>query len=334
METGGTLAPGTLDDNSADGSEATWSEASARFIAHLRHERGLSAETVRAYAGDLDQFREHMSATAGTSDPKLSQVDADAIRGYLAALHKTRKKTSRARKLSTLRSFYHFLNDRELVRENPAALVAYPKLGTKIPSFLGVDDVFHLLDSLNAGAARAAASWRRCRNWALFECMYSTGVRVSELVGMDESDVDFHEGMVRVLGKGNKERIVPVGGKALDAMKLYLRALDSQFPEARRMGSALFRNARGRRLTTRSVHRLLRMELRRCGLWQHLSPHGLRHTFATHLLNSGADLRAIQEMLGHSNLSTTQRYTHVHVDQLMKVYDAAHPRSRRDRSGK
>lgn len=328
------MAHKSSENNDAVEHDATWAEASARFLSHLRHERGLSAETLRAYASDLEQFREHMNDAAGIGELKLSQVNADVIRGYLAALHKTRKKTSRARKLSTLRSFYHFLNDRELVHENPAALVAYPKLGMKIPSFLGVDDVFHFLDSLNADAAREGASWRRCRNWALFECMYSTGVRISELAGMDESDVDFREGMVRVLGKGSKERIVPVGAKALDALRTYLGALDVQFPEARRISSALFRNARGRRLTTRSVHRLLRMELRRCGLWQHLSPHGLRHTFATHLLNSGADLRAIQEMLGHSNLSTTQRYTHVHVDQLMKVYDAAHPRSRKTGPGK
>lgn len=173
------------------------------------------------------------------------------------------------------------------------------------------------------------SSWRRWRNWALFECLYSTGVRVSELVGLNEEDISFEAGMVRVFGKGKKERIVPIGKKAMESIRGYLSALDFQFARARADSPALFRNARGGRLTTRSVHRILRTELRKCGLWQYLTPHGLRHTFATHLLNSGADLRAIQEMLGHSSLSTTQRYTHVHMDQLMKVYDAAHPRSRK-----
>ncbi len=304
------------------------------FLAHLRHERGLSPETLRAYESDLAQFRQYVGAASGARDIEISEITSETIRGFLASTHKTLKKSSRARKLSTMRSFYHFLNERDLVRDNPAALVGYPKLGTRIPSFLGVDDVFHFLDSLSAAGSRESALWRRSRNWALFECMYSTGVRVSELVGLAESDVDFDQGMIRVLGKGSKERVVPIGDKAVESLRIYLAALDIQFPEARLKGRWLFRNARGGRLTTRSVHRILRMELRRCGLWQHLSPHGLRHTFATHLLNSGADLRAIQEMLGHSNLSTTQRYTHVHMDQLMKVYDAAHPRGRKEHPGR
>ncbi len=312
----------------------TWQEAMELFLAHLRHERGLSPETLRAYASDLAQFRQYLGTVPDAEDQNLSRITSDVVRGFLASMHKDLKKTSRARKLSTIRSFYHFLNERDIVRDNPAALVGYPKLGLKIPSFLGVDDVFHFLDSLSAAGRCEGASWRRCRNWALFECMYSTGVRVSELAGLTEADVDFDQGMIRVLGKGSKERIVPIGSKAMESLHIYLAARDIQFPEAGPMGTALFRNARGGRLTTRSVHRLLRMELRRCGLWQHLSPHGLRHTFATHLLNSGADLRSIQEMLGHSNLSTTQRYTHVQMDQIMKIYDAAHPRGRKEHPGR
>jgi integrase/recombinase XerC len=223
--------------------------------------------------------------------------------------------------------------DRGLHAENPAEAVSHPKLGMKVPDFLGVDDVFKFLDTMTRNCSQANCSWRRRRNLALFETLYSTGIRVSELTTLDEPHLDVYGGMIRVSGKGRKERVVPIGTKALKSIRGYLAALDEQFPQARSgRAAALFRNARGGRLTTRSVHRILLAELRTCGLWQHLSPHGLRHTFATHLLNSGADLRAIQEMLGHSSLSTTQRYTHVHMDQLMKVYDAAHPRSRKKNS--
>ncbi|MEM5787210.1 MAG: tyrosine-type recombinase/integrase, partial [Syntrophobacteraceae bacterium] len=165
--------------------------------------------------------------------------------------------------------------------------------------------------------------------WALFESLYSTGIRVSELVKLDQNSFSRQEGTVRIRGKGGRERVVPIGEEALASLKCYLTALDFQFPGVLQKSPALFRNARGGRLTARSVARILKAEMIGCGLWQHLSPHGLRHSFATHLLNAGADLRAIQEMLGHQNLSTTQRYTHIDADKLMKVYDAAHPRSRK-----
>jgi integrase/recombinase XerC len=306
-----------------------WQEAATLFLRHLRHERGLSEETLRAYSSDLGQLQEYIQKKTGKKPVRLEEVTSDILRGFLASLHKTLEKTSQARKLSTLRSFFRFLNDQELYLANPAERVGYPKTKTKVPSFLGVDEAFHFLNSLRHQTLTSGMTWRRWRNWALFECLYSTGVRVSELVGLDESDVAFDRGMIRVLGKGGKERITPIGGKAMEALREYLSALRHQFPDARSRCPALFLNARGTRLTDRSVRRILETELRRCGMWQHLSPHGLRHTFATHLLNSGADLRAIQEMLGHSTLSTTQRYTHVHMDQLMKTYDAAHPRSRK-----
>ena len=306
-----------------------WHMAVDLFVAHLRHERGLSGETLRAYTSDLAQWHSCFVERTGKENVLLQDVSPDLIRGCMAALHKKLEKTSQARKLSTLRSFYRFLSDRAMCGGNPAERVSYPKTKRKIPSFMGVDDLFHFLDSLQGSASRPGSSWRSRRNWAMFECLYSTGARVSELVGMDESNLACESGMVRVVGKGSKERVIPIGDKALEALRGYLSGLDQQFPGARLMSSALFRNARGGRLTTRSVHRILKMELKRCGLWQQLSPHGLRHSFATHLLNSGADLRAIQEMLGHSSLSTTQRYTHVHMDLLMKTYDAAHPRSRK-----
>ncbi|MDD1713577.1 MAG: tyrosine recombinase XerC [Methanoregulaceae archaeon] len=309
----------------------TLEQSKTLFLEYLRHERSLSEETCRAYASDLEQFQRYLQKKTRNEPIHLSVITSDAIRGFFATIHKDLKNTSRARKLSTLRSFYNYLTDRGWHQDNPAQRVAAPKIRPKIPAFLDVDDVFHFLDTMQRNAAHPKSSWRRLRNWAIFECLYSIGARVSELVGLNASDVDFDQGLVRIRGKGKKERVVPIGKKAREALLVYLTAVNSPFPQAAVDTGHLFRNASGGRLTTRSVHRILKAELRRCGLWQHLSPHGLRHTFATHLLNSGADLRAIQEMLGHSSLSTTQRYTHVHLDQLMKTYDAAHPRSRKAR---
>ena len=306
----------------------TWNHAETLFLNYLRHERNLSKETLRAYAADLRQFARHL-VSAGHPNLELRVITPDLIRAYLASVHKSLQKTSRARKLSTLRSFFRYLNDCGIYDENPAEPVSHPKLDQKTPSFLLVDAVFHFLDTLSRASLLEGVSWRKPRNWALFESLYSTGVRVSELVGLDFNNLNFEQGTIRVIGKGAKERVVPIGRKATDAIKYYISALDFQFPKARALSPAVFRNARGGRLTVRSVDSILKAELIACGLWQQLSPHGLRHTFATHLLNAGADLRAIQEMLGHQNLSTTQRYTHVNIDQLMKVYDASHPRSRK-----
>lgn len=307
----------------------TWNRAQTLFLQYLRHERNLSEETLRAYSSDLRQFAGYASTLAGSPVVELKSIGPEIIRGYLASVHKSLEKTSRARKLSALRSFYGYLNSAGIFAENPADLVAHPKIKQKMPSFLQVDAVFHFLDALSRASIRQGSSWRKARNWAMFELLYSTGIRVSELVKLDLDGVAFAETLVRVSGKGRKERIIPVGTKALDALKHYLAALEFQFPRARASSRALFLNSRAGRLTARSVDRILKAELIACGLWQRLSPHGLRHTFATHLLNAGADLRAIQEMLGHESLSTTQRYTHVNTDLLMKVYDASHPRSRR-----
>jgi integrase/recombinase XerC len=325
----------------------TWNSAQTLFLQYLRHERNLSPETLRAYASDLSQFAGYVSNLFEVPEPggpigksgqnrapapvvKLSQISPDIVRGYLASVHKTLEKTSRARKLSALRSFYHYLNSAGIFSENPADLVGHPRIKQKTPSFLPVDAIFHFLDSLSRAALRQGSSWRKARNWAMFESLYSTGMRVSELVKLNISGVVFAEATVRVSGKGRKERIIPIGSKAMDALKYYLSAVEFQFPKGRAASQALFLNSRGGRLTARSVDRILKAELIVCGLWQHLSPHGLRHSFATHLLNAGADLRAIQEMLGHESLSTTQRYTHVNIDLLMKVYDGAHPRSRKN----
>lgn len=308
-----------------------WDSAQGLFLQYLRYERNLSEETLRAYASDLSQFAGYARrGLAGSCPLEPGSIVPETIRGYLASVHRSLEKTSRARKLSALRSFYRYLNSAGIFADNPADLVAHPKIEQKMPSFLTVDAVFHFLDALSRSALKREGSWRKARNWALFESLYSTGIRVSELVKLNRDGVIFDEGVVRVSGKGRKERIIPIGTKAIDALKYYLSALEFAFGKSS-AGSpqALFLNSRGGRLTARSVNRILKAELIVCGLWQHLSAHGLRHTFATHLLNAGADLRAIQEMLGHESLSTTQRYTHVNIDRLMEVYDASHPRSRK-----
>ncbi len=303
--------------------------ASEAFLRHLRVDRGLSPETARAYAVDLAQMEAFVRGRFERSTVALEDLTPQVIRSFLADGHQRWRKTTQGRKLATLRSFFRYLNEEGLVEGSPAEGVAYPRMRSRLPDFLGIDAVFHFLDALRQSSQPPGASWRRARNWALFETAYSSGLRVSELVGLNRQDLDLEGGMLRVLGKGGRERVVPVGSQALQAVEAYLRKLDPQPLKLTGDAAALYRNARGGRLTVRSVHRILRSELERCGLWQRVSPHGLRHSFATHLLSSGADLRAIQEMLGHSSLSTTQRYTHVHLDQLMKVYDAAHPRSRK-----
>ncbi len=307
----------------------TFREAADRFLRHLRVDRRLSVQTVRAYGSDLAQVEAFLEARSGIRPARLEELSTQTIRAFLADGAKVWQKTSQGRKLSAVRSFLRYLNDSGIMTADPAEGIARPRTRSKLPAFLGVDDVFHFLDGLAEVSRRPGGSWRRSRNWALFETAYSAGLRVSELVGLNRVNMDLQSGMVRVLGKGDRERIVPLGSKAVQAVEEYLRRLEQETHLSADADCALFRNARGGRLTVRSVHRLLKSELERCGLWQRISPHGLRHSFATHLLGSGADLRAIQEMLGHASLSTTQRYTHVHLDQLMKVYDASHPRSRK-----
>ncbi len=299
------------------------------FLVHLRSERGASPETLRAYAGDLAQFRAFLAGGRGGEGRLQWCPDAEDVRRFARRLHETVERASQSRKMSALRSFFRFLEENGWIEGNPARAIPGPKLKAGIPAYFSVDHMVRLLEALRKRAERPGSSWTARRNWALFETLYSTGVRVSELVALDGAHVDFQRGLVRVRGKGSRERVVPIGDTALRALSEYLEALRAQLPGVEPAQGALFRNARGGRLTARSVRRILCGELERAGFWQHLSPHGIRHSFATHLLNSGADLRSIQEMLGHAGLSTTQRYTHVHFDKLAAVYDAAHPRSRK-----
>jgi len=246
---------------------------------------------------------------------RVNELDKEWIRKYLACLVRNKKnKSTIARRLSSLKAFFDFLVRAEHMQINPADMIPFPKKGKTIPRFLHIDDLFRLLDSIKTD------TWLDKRNLAMFETFYSTGMRVSEIHGLDMNDVDFENQMIRVFGKGSKERVVPVGKRALDAMGLYRAALDENV-------EPVFVNKNYARLTSRSIRRILDKLVKECGLNVPVSPHTLRHSFATHMLDSGADLRGIQEILGHASLSTTQIYTHVSMDRLMQVYDKAHPRS-------
>lgn len=295
----------------------------ADFLVALVVEKGYSENTRIAYQRDLHGFLTYLkkgspdSATSGQDPPvSIHGVDALAIRGYLVDLHRKNSKRTMARKLSCLRSFFHFLVKRGVVGKNPAEALLTPKQDQPVPSWLTVDDMFRLLDAIPDG------SLLDCRNRAIFETLYSSGVRVSEVAGLNVGDVDAARGTIRVLGKGNRERIVPVGRRALSAIATYRHRLGhADGPDA-----PLFLNHRKGRLTPRSMGRILDALVRCCGLQMPVSPHVLRHSFATHMLDAGADLRVVQELLGHRSLSTTQKYTHVSIDRLMETYDRAHPR--------
>jgi integrase/recombinase XerC len=287
------------------------------FLTYLRNERNVSPHTVRSYQSDLEQ----LSAFLG--DKELSTVDHQTLRRFIARLMQDDvKKSSIARKLSAIRSFFRYLNREGLLTNNPARLVATPRREKRLPAVLTADDALRLMNSPGSRKPEDHAGMLRDR--AVLETLYSTGIRASELIGMNRDDIDRNDSLVRIRGKGRKERIVPIGSKALEAIDAYLGFL-TRSPEI----TAVFIGPSGKRLTARTVQRILENHRKQLGLQQKASPHTLRHSFATHLLESGADLRAIQELLGHASLSTTQRYTHVNLDSLMEVYDKAHPKARK-----
>ncbi len=287
-------------------------DAVEMFLRYQAVERGASAHTLRSYRTDLAEFRRFLAARRGKP---IEHVDARLLRQYLAWLYnRGLARSSIARKLAVIRSCLSFLTRRGRLGKNPAREVGAPRLPKKLVAFLPVDEAQALLDR------PAAESVGRKRDQAILELLYATGARVAELCGLNQADLERIQGTVRVQGKGGKERIIPVGDTALAALDSYLAL--------RRQGDGpLFRNRFGGRLTPRSVHRIVKASARAAGLARRVSPHTLRHTFATHMLDAGADLRLIQDLLGHSRLSTTQRYTHVSADHLMRVYDAAHPRA-------
>ena len=286
--------------------------ALSAWEAHLRTERHASPHTIRGYLSDLRQL---LAFVGGGPEA----VDAAAIRHWLRALDGEAERSSIARKLAAVRAFFRFLLETKRLARDPAAGIATPKTLRKLPAHLTLDDVDRLLVTPPGDALLGL------RDRAMLEVLYSSGLRVSELVGLDWAHVDEEAGAVRVLGKGRKERVVPVGRPALHALAAYRAArAASRLPVGH---GAVFRNARGGRLTSRSVARLMERWVLLSGTATKATPHALRHTFATHLLGGGADLRAIQELLGHASLSTTQRYTHVDLRRLMEAYDRAHPRA-------
>lgn len=298
-----------------------------KYLDYLTYERNRALNTRKAYSKDLKEFTSFLSEYLGVDEEALPLEGTDhlAVRSFIAHLHyKGNAVSTIARKLSAVRSFYQFLVRRFFIKDNPAGRTRAPKLRKTLPAHLTVDEMFVLLDkTFEAGPIG-------CRDRMILELLYATGIRVGELVGLDVIDIDLSVNQVRVMGKGGKERIVPFGNKAAQAARGYLDARDGLLSKKGGKDThALILNARGGRLTDRSVRRIVDKRLRECALLRKMSPHAFRHTFATHLLSAGADLRSIQELLGHASLSTTQKYTHLDIGRLMEVYDRAHPKARK-----
>ena len=300
-----------------------------RFADYLKYQRNASTHTLRNYLSDLEQFYDHLcprDSAGNRPEIDIQQIDHITIREYMARLYRdSRKKSSIARKLATLRTFFKFLCREQVLESNPARLVSSPRQEKRLPKVISVDDVVHFIETPDTDTILGK------RDRAIIELLYATGCRVSELAGMNIADIDLKNQTIRVRGKGRKERFVPFGSKAKEALCAYMverNTLLSEAPEHKREANAVFLNYQGTRISTRSIARLIEKYVKECALAQNISPHSLRHSVATHLLSAGADLRAIQELLGHARLSTTQIYTHVSIEQLMQVYDKAHPRAK------
>ena len=285
-----------------------------RFIRYLDLQKGASAHTLRAYRKDLEDFSDYVKKRA-------EDVEMIDVRAFVARQIKDgRNKSTAGRRLAAVRSFLKYLHREGYIRENPAKLVNTPKAQRPLPQFLSVDDVFLLVQQPKS------IGFLQTRDRAILELLYSSGLRVSEIVGLNMEDVNTREGLVKVKGKGKKERILPVGSKAIYAIKSYL----VEKILLKRKDKALFLNNRGRPLSDRGVRRIVVKYAKMIGIGGRIGPHTLRHTFASHLLQAGADLRVIQELLGHASLSTTQKYTHLDITHLMDIYDKAHPMASKD----
>ncbi|PID40582.1 MAG: tyrosine recombinase [Proteobacteria bacterium] len=290
------------------------------FLQALDSEKGYSENTIRAYGHDLAEFAVYAAGDTDKRKLPAASVDSLTIRGFVAALYRKNEKNTIARKLSALRSFFRHLVKHGVVDDDPTAAILTPKHNRRIPSYLSVDDMFRLLDQVTGSGLLDL------RNRAMFETLYGSGIRVSELTGLDVGDVDPASACLRVMGKGGRERIVPAGYRAIRRIRSYRDCLFEHTGIGMQSEGALFLNKNRGRLSARSVGRILETLVRKCSLAVPISPHGIRHSFATHMLDAGADLRTVQELLGHRSLSTTQKYTHVSIDRLMAAYDKAHPR--------
>jgi integrase/recombinase XerC len=293
-----------------------------RFLQYLRVERGASPHTLKSYREDLMALAEYLAGEDG-STPEPGGITIGELRGFVSALHEAGyAKASIARRMASIRSFFRFGQREGWTKTNPAKPLRNPRKSQKLPHFLSTDEVGKLL------AAPQGDEPPELRDRAILETLYSAGVRVSELVGLSDGDLDFSAGIARIRGKGKRERLAPIGSHAVRALRTWLgkRTLSPKVPPGRE--APVFVNKFGTRLTTRSVARMLEKYLRETGLDQRTSPHTLRHSFATHLLDRGADIRSVQELLGHKSLVTTQIYTHVSTSNLKAAYEKAHPRAR------
>jgi len=308
--------------------EETLTEWSEKFLEYLRTQRNVSPHTLRNYESDLRQFFLFLTTAPDGNErpaPEIGDIDNLTIREFLGSLYeKQNKKSSTARKLATLRSFMKYLASHDVIKTSPARTVASPKPELKLPDYMTLDAMEELMETPDINAAAGV------RDRAILELLYGSGLRVGELVGLDLENININDRLAGVLGKGQKERIVPFGHKAAAALEKYLAARPAlaakKLTPRPKDGNALFLNLRGGRLTSRSIGNIVDRYVALLAKKLKAHPHTLRHTFATHMLDSGADLRAIQELLGHESLSTTQRYTHVSMDQLLRVYQTCHPR--------
>jgi integrase/recombinase XerC len=327
-----------------------------KFLDYLRFEKRFSEHTAKCYGADLFQLGEYLTggtegvtgaepislgqhqegaatAVAAQTKSKVDEIllsaDVNTVRGYLAFLNERQySKATTARKLATLRSFYKFLVKRNQISSNPAAAVRTPKQDKRLPRFMEYEDVKKLLET------PPMDNWLGARDRAILETLYSTGMRVSELVSLNMDDIDFLGEVVHIRGKGKKERVAPISSSVLQVIQHYIEFRNKRAQSNSNFDSkVLFVNKHGKRLSTRSVRRKMDKYLKMAGLDPSISPHTLRHSFATHMLNNGADLRSVQELLGHQSLSTTQIYTHLTTRKLKEVYDNAHPRSKSDIAG-
>lgn len=293
------------------------------FLRYLRIERNSSEHTLKSYKDDFNSFADYLTDRVGPiSEP--DQITIPVLRGYVTYLHECQyARTTIARRLACLRSFFRYTTREGLTPNNPAKALRTPRVGRKLPNFLTTEDIVRLL---NAPPANTAAG---LRDRAILEVMYSAGLRVAELVGVNVEDWDRDANILRIRGKGKKERVTPVGSFAAKALSDWMEVRVPSPTGKPQETAAIFLNKFGKRLTTRSIGRMLELHIRTCNLQQHVSPHTLRHTFATHLLDGGADLRSVQELLGHQSLTTTQIYTHVSTRRLQETYESAHPHSKR-----
>lgn len=296
------------------------------FKMHMAAERNLSPHTITNYMIDIYQFKSFIESNSEPGiKPDINDVDHMAIRAFLGSLYRQKiKKVTISRKVSSLRAFFKYLLREGKIDKDPAHIVQSPRVDKYVPAFLSPDEMEAMLTAMKD------VHLFNDMDRAVIELFYSTGIRLSELTGLNISDFDLQAGLIKIRGKGKKERLVPVGQYALDAIKNYTESIRFRFINGRPLNDLsmpLFVNKQGRRISTRSIARIVDKVVRMSGIKRKISPHALRHTFATHLMDAGADLRSIQELLGHESLSTTQKYTSVNIGKLMEIYDKAHPKA-------